>query len=185
MDLEEEIHPSEGVAGKLAKLTDEQIASNWPALAAKGPLAIDLRCILKNLSALGTSAASLVEGLNHGDYELHALRKGHPPLRDKYGVIVDDPYAYVKCSLFSTGYYRRPQGYVSSAEQAEKDAEEEARRVEEARKKREEAEFQVWLGGLAPEDRDSIVNNGSPGRPDYKLKAAWREQTEQQNKCSQ
>jgi len=185
LDLEEEIHPSEAVAGKLAKLTDEQIASNWPNFAALGFRAIDLKCILKNLSALGISAASLVEGLTHGDFELYAHRKGQPVIRKANGEIVRDPYAYVLSSLRNKGYYARPKGYVSPAEQREMDAEEEARRIVEARKKREEAEFQVWLGRLAPVDRKAILDKGPPGPAEQTLKNAWRKLAEQQNKCRQ
>lgn len=178
-DLEEEIHPSEAVAEKLAKLTDEQIAANWPELAAKGFRVPDLRRILKNLSVLGLSVVTLVEGLRHGDFELHALRKSQVPLKKANGEIVRDPYAYVIGSLFKSGYYRRPKGYVSPAEQAEKDAEEEARRIMEARKKREEAEFEAWLGDLKPEERNAILRKAPPGPANMTLKIAWRKHVEE------
>ncbi len=180
MDLEEEINPSEAVAEKLAKLTDKQIAMNWPELAAKGFRSHDLRRILKNLALLGLTDAYLVEGLSHGDYELHALRKGKTPLRKASGELVRDPYAYVVGALFKSGVYRRPEGYVSPAEQAEKDAEEEARRFAEAHKKREEAEFQAWCGGLTYEEKSAIFQeyNGDFASEEVRLKVAWKKRTE-------
>lgn len=178
-DLEEEIHPSEAVAETLAKLTDEQIAANWPELAAKGFRAHDIRRILKNLALLGLTCAYLVEGLSHGNFELHALRKGKAPLRKANGELVRDPYAYVVGSLFKSGYYRRPEGYVSAKEHAEMDAEEEARRVVEAHKKRKEAEFQAWLSGLKPEERGAILREAPPGPAEQTLKVAWRKLVEE------
>lgn len=187
MDLEEEIHPSETVAEKLAKLTDEQIAANWPELAAKGFRSHDIRRILKNLALLGLTSAYLVEGLSHGNFELHALRKGKAPLKKANGELVRDPYAYVVGSLFQSGVYRRPEGYVSAKEQAEMDAEEEARRVVEAQKKREDAEYQAWRCRLTPEEKNAILKQypGGPATEENRLKFAWQKQREnaQQEAC--
>lgn len=172
IDLET-IYPSEEVTGKLANLTDEQIASQWPNLGAVGFGANELARILDSLTALGRPTGRLVEGLDHADHELR-MRQGS--LLDAQGQTVASPAGYLYNSLARTGYYRRPAGYVSPAEQAEKDATEDAKRVLEARKVREDAEFSAWVGGLTHEERDEIRRTMPPGPEDIVLKAAWRKQ---------
>jgi len=172
IDLET-VYPSEEVTGKLAKLTDEQLAFQWPNLAAVGFGANELARILESLTALGRPTGRLVEGLDHADHELRT-RQGS--LLDAQGQTVTKPAGYIFNSLARTGYYRRPEGYTSPAEQAEKDAAEDARRVLEARKAREDAEFSAWVGGLTNEERDEIRRTMPPGPEDIVLKAAWRKQ---------
>lgn len=171
-DRKEEVFLSEDAAGeRLLALGDDQARLHWPNLYAVGFGADQIHQVVESLRAVGKMTSRLVEALDHADFELQE-RQGS--LLDGQGRVVGKPAGYVFNALCRAGYYRRPEGYVSAAEQAERDAAEEARKVEAARKEREDLEFKAWLGGLTPEERQGILQQGFAGPEEYKLKAEWR-----------
>jgi hypothetical protein len=134
-----------------------------------------------------------VEALDHADFELQE-RQGE--LLDGQKRVVGKPAGYVFNALCRAGYYRRPEGFVSAAEQAERDAAEEAKRVCAARKEREEAEaaavkaredaeFAAWQAGLSTAERDEIVRQGLPSPERVKLLFAWKKQREESARAAQ
>lgn len=150
-------------------LSSERITLTWPNLARAGFGREQLEQIAAALAELGKSADKVLSGLDHAEWELAS-----GAMRDKDGQSVLDPCAWVFRSLARTGYYRRPKGYVSPEEQAERDAEEEARAVAVARQKAEQARFEAWRDGLSSEELARVMR-GHPGGPrDAWLKAAWR-----------
>ena len=171
-DRKEEVFLSEDVAGeRLLALGEDLARLHWPNLYAVGFGVDQIRQVVESLRAVGKETGRLVESLDHADFE---LRERQGSLLDGQGQVVGKPAGYVFNALCRGGYYRRPEGYVSAAEQAERDAAEEARKVEAARKEREDLEFKAWLGGLTPEERQAILQQGFAGPEEYKLKAAWR-----------
>ncbi len=180
IDLEEEIHLSKDEPGeRLLRLSDETFAQHWPDVFAVGFGTDEIRRVVESRRAVGKSNSRLVEGLDHADFELRELRENHGVRLDHKGQPVRNLAKYIFNALCPNGYYSRPKGYVSPAEQAEKDAAEEARRIMEAHKKREEAEFQAWLGDLKPEERNAILRKAPPGPADMTLKIAWRKHVEE------
>lgn len=180
IDLEEEINLSKDQPGeRLLRLSDETFAQHWPDVFAVGFGTDQIRLVVESRRAAGKSNSRLVEGLDHADFELRELREHHKVRLDHKGIPVTNFAKYIFNALCPNGYYNRPKGYVSPAEQAERDAEEEARRVVEAHKKREEAEFQAWLCGLKPEERGAILREAPPGPADMTLKIAWRKHVEE------
>ena len=150
-------------------LSSERIALTWPHLHRAGFGPEQLAQIATSLAELGKAADKVVSGLDHAEWEL-----ANGSMRDKDGNTVLDPCSWVFRSLARTGYYRRPKGYVSAEEQAARDAEEEARAVATARQKAEQAAFEAWRDGLAPETLAAAMR-GFPGGPrDAWLKAYWR-----------
>ena len=153
----------------LLSLSSERIALTWPLLHRAGFGTEQLAQIAVSLAELGKVADKVVPGLDHAEWEL-----ANGAMRDKDGNAVLDPCSWVFRSLARTGYYRRPKGYVSAEEQAARDAEEEARAVATARQKAEQAAFETWRDGLAPEALAAAMR-GFPGGPrDAWLKAYWR-----------
>jgi len=145
------------------------IQTTWPHLARCGFGSEQVQQILENLQALGKSPDRLVQGLDHIEYEL-----ANDQLCDKDGQPVADPCSWAFRALAQNGYYRRPKGYVSSEEQAARDAEEEARAVIAARQKAEQAQFEAWRDGLSAQALEEAMT-GSPGGPkDAWLKRVWK-----------
>jgi hypothetical protein len=155
-------------------LTDEDIEFFYPHLAQIGFGSHQVQQIVDRLAQIGKSPERVFEGMEHADFEL-----AQGPLVGAGGQPVDKPLGYVFGSLAKTGYYRRPQNFVSAEEQAEIDAAEEAKRLREVRKRREEAEFEAWRAGLTPEEVENALR-GKPGRPgqgeEAWLKNIWRTQ---------
>jgi len=181
IDLEEEIHLSKDEPGeRLLRLSDETFAQHWPDVFAVGFGTDEIRRVVESRRAVGKSNSRLVEGLDHADFELRELRENHGVRLDHKGQPVRNLAKYIFNALCPNGYYSRPKGYVSPAEQAEKDGEKEARRIMEAHKKREEAEFQAWCCGLTPEEKTVILRqyNGGFASEEYRLKVAWMQRSE-------
>ncbi len=154
---------------KLLAFSDEDVAFFYPNLAKIGFGNAQIRQILEKLAMVDKPYDKLCEAMEHADFE---LEKGQ--LVAAGGKPVDQPLGYVFRALATTGYYRRPDGYVSATEQAERDAAEEFQRLSEARKQREEAEFDAWLAQLAPEERAALLE-GKMGPERQWLKQKWRE----------
>ena len=91
---------------------------------------------------------------------------------DKANQPVADPCAWVFRSLASQGYYRRPTGYVSPEEQAERDAAEEAKALAKTREIAKQGRFRAWLQGLSVEQREKVLE-GRIGPEEAWLKKEW------------
>ena len=118
------------------------------------------RQILTRLFQVGIGAENLAQGLTYAEWELE-----HRTMRDKNGEPVTHPLNWVFSSLARTGYYRRPQGYVSPQEQVEIDAAEENERVKKARDARKKSAFEAWCAGLSPEEKNVIIAPGNRAFP--------------------
>lgn len=178
IDLKEEINLSKDEPGeRLLRLSDETFAQHWPDVFAVGFGTDDIRLVVESRRAVGKSNSRLVEGLDHADFELRNLREHNKVRFDHKGIPVENFAKYLFNSLCPNGYYMRPKGYVSPAEQREKDAEEEARRVVEAHKKRKEAEFEAWCCGLTPEEKEVIFKEytGKYASEEFRLRVVWEQ----------
>jgi len=150
-------------------ISQGRLEANWPSLARTGFGISQIDQITSNLISLGKPLDRIVQGLDHAEWELE-----QEAMRDKDGHPVADPCSWVFRSLARTGYYRRPKGYVSPAEQAALDAQAEAKAVIEARQRAEAMQFEAWRTGLAPEELAAILA-GHPGGPrEPWLKSYWR-----------
>lgn len=137
---------------RLESLSEEDIAFHWPNLAKIGFGTCQVRQILARLFQVGMGAENLAQGLTHAEWELE-----QGAMRDKNGEPVSHPLNWVFSSLARTGYYRRPQGYISPQEQAERDAAAEEERLKNAREERKNSAFEAWRSGLSPEEKRAIV----------------------------
>lgn len=120
----------------------------WPNLAKAGFGTCQIRQILARLFQVGIGAGNLAQGLTYAEWELE-----HGTMRDKNGEPVSHPLNWVFSSLARTGYYRRPQGYISPQEQAEIDATVEEERLKKAREARKKSAFEAWCAGLSPQEK--------------------------------
>lgn len=137
---------------RLESLSEEDVAFHWPNLAKAGFGTCQIRQILARLFQVGMEAENLAQGLTYAEWELE-----HGTMRDKNGEPVTHPLNWVFSSLARTGYYRRPQGYISPQEQAEIDAAEEEERLKKARDARKNSAFEAWRAGLSPQEKNAIV----------------------------
>ena len=133
---------------RLESLSEEDVAFHWPNLAKAGFGTCQIRQILARLFQVGIGAGNLAQGLTYAEWELE-----HGTMRDKNGEPVSHPLNWVFSSLARTGYYRRPQGYISPQEQAEIDATEEEERLKKAREARKKSAFEAWCAGLSPQEK--------------------------------
>lgn len=145
---------------QLESLTEEDVSFHWPNLAKAGFGTCQIRQILTRLFQVGIGAENLAQGLTYAEWELE-----HGTMRDKNGEPVTHPLNWVFSSLARTGYYRRPQGYVSPQEQAEIDAAEENEHLKKARDARKKSAFEAWCASLSPEEKNVIVAPGNRAFP--------------------
>ena len=135
----------------LSSFTAEDMAFHWPELVRMGFGTKQVDQIVSRLRQMNKDPAGVLQGLTHAEWEL-----AHGCMRDRHGNEVSSPQNWVFKILATQGYYPRPKGYVSPEEQAEKDALEESRRLEEISKKRVEEARATWFEGLSMEDRQGI-----------------------------
>lgn len=145
---------------QLESLTEEDVSFHWPNLAKAGFGTCQIRQILTRLFQVGIGTENLAQGLTYAEWELE-----HGTMRDKNGEPVTHPLNWVFSSLARTGYYRRPQGYVSPQEQAEIDAAEENEHLKKARDARKKSAFEAWCASLSPEEKNVIVAPGNRAFP--------------------
>ncbi len=148
------------VSHRLESLSEEDVAFHWPNLAKAGFGTCQIRQVLARLFQVGIGAENLAQGLTYAEWELE-----HGTMRDKNGEPVSHPLNWVFSSLARTGYYRRPQGYISPQEQAEIDATEEEERLKKARDARKKSSFEAWRAGLSPQEKNAIVAPGNRAFP--------------------
>ena len=142
----------------LEALTEDDMAYHWPNLAKVGFGTYQIRQIIERLTQANLSMKNVIQGLTHAEWELAA-----GSMRAKTGQQVSKPVDWVFISLSKTGYYRRPEGYVSPQEQAELDAAEEAGRVTRVCEERKKAAFDVWILELPPKERTAIITPANGG----------------------
>lgn len=150
----------------------ETLQTAWPTLAQRGFGLEQLAQIEKMLTEQGKDKSKVVQGLDHAEWE---LEKGK--MVDKSGQPVTDPCSWVYRSLARDGYYRRPKGYISPAEAAEKDAEAEAKALIDARNAADQARFQAWKTGLSDNDFQEAMKGFPGGDRDAWLKKVWKERS--------
>lgn len=161
-------------ARKLEALTEDDLAYHWPNLAKAGFGTCQIRQIIERLGQINIGVEKLFQGLTHAEWELETGK-----MRDKSGQQISNPMNWVFSILAKQGYYRRPEGYVSPQEQAERDAAEEARRLAEVREVRKKTVFDAWVSDLSPEERASvaIAHGGKFAMPeDTALRLHFKEQ---------
>jgi hypothetical protein len=139
-------------ARSLESLTEDDIAFHWPHLAKAGFGTCQIRQIAERPAQVNISVEKVIQGLSHAEWELETGN-----MRDKSLAQVTSPLDWVFRSLSTKGYYRKPKGYISPQEQAERDAAEESGRIAEARKARVEADCNAWIAGLSQEQRRTIL----------------------------
>ena len=137
---------------KLEALTEDDIAYHWPTLAKAGFGTCQIRQIIERLAQVDIGAEKVLQGLTHAEWELAT-----GTMRDKSGQQITNPMHWVFFILAKQGYYRRPEGYVSSQEQAELDAAMEEKKIAEAREARKKTAFDAWVSELSSEERSFII----------------------------
>lgn len=151
-------------------ISPETLQTAWPNLARKGFGLEQISQIEKTLTEQGKVLTRVVQGLDHAEWELE-----NEKMVDKSDQPVADPCSWVFRSLARDGYYRRPKGYISPQEQAEKDLEAEAKAVLAARQAAEIKQFEVWKLELSEKDLEEAMK-GHPGGPkDAWLRKIWME----------
>lgn len=145
----------------------ETVQTAWPSLAKAGFGPEQIEQIHAALAQLGKPAERVVQGLDHAEWEL-----AEGKMLDKTGQPVADPCAWVYRSLAGQGYYRRPAGYVSAEEQAERDAIVEAKALARTRENARQERFHAWAQGLSREERDKALE-GRRGPEEAWLKNVW------------
>lgn len=157
---------------KNLSISSETLRTAWPGLARTGFGLEQIEQIHATLAQLGKSTDRIVQGLDHAEWEL-----ANGKMLDKTGQPVADPCAWVYRSLASQGYYRRPAGYVSVEEQAERDAADEAKALAKSREEARQARFRAWLQGLSGEEREKALA-GRIGPEEAWLKKVWAQRGE-------
>lgn len=147
-----EQHDRPGKTSALEHLTEQDLAFHWPNLFRQGFGTCQIRQIVQRLTQIGMGTERVIQGLTHAEWELE-----HGIMRDKNNEPVASPVNWVFSCLARTGYYRRPQGYVSPEEQAELDAAEEEERQKLVRESRRNSAFEAWLSGLSPEEKSAVT----------------------------
>jgi len=157
---------------KTLSISLETVQLTWPNLARAGFGPEQYEQILDNLTAVGKATDRVTQGLDHIEFEL-----ANGQLVDKAGQPVADPCSWAFRALAQNGYYRRPKGYVSPEEQAERDAAAEAQALVQSREQARQARFQAWVKGLSAADRESALE-GKQGTEEAWLKNVWRQRGE-------
>lgn len=145
----------------------ETLQTSWPSLVQAGFGQNQIEQIERALAEQGKTTDRVIQALDHAEWELAEGR-----MLDKAGQPVADPCAWVFRSLASQGYYRRPAGYVSPEEQAERDAAEEAKALSKTHEIARQGRFRVWLQGLSVEQRKKVLE-GRIGPEEAWLKKEW------------
>jgi len=158
---------------KLLDLTDQDIKFFWPHLYDAGFSTSQIKQVIECLDKKNKQPNFVFQSLDAAEY---ALENGL--MLDKHGQKVQNPNSYLFRCLAKDGTYTPPNGYVSPERQAEQTAREEAERIiEEKRKKQEagkEAAFLEWLDSLSDKDKQEICKN-SPSKKVSRqyLKSHW------------
>ncbi|MDL2280132.1 hypothetical protein LJC15_05695 [Desulfovibrio sp. OttesenSCG-928-G11] len=137
---------------KLEALTEEDIIFHWPSLARAGFGTMQIRQIIRRREQVGEPLEHVMQGLTFAEWELY-----RQCMKDAKGNAVGAPLNWVFSILATQGYYPRPSGYISPAEQAERDRENILQREQEAREARFSAEAEAWAAALSPAERESIL----------------------------
>ena len=158
-------------AERLITLTEDQVRFYWPNLAKVGFGADQIRQAVESVEALGKPLDKFQTGLDHVEWE---LGQNGGKLFGKDGEEIRKPDGYVFNALARTGYYRRPDGYVSPETQALLDEEQEALAQKAVREKTEATQFEVWKDGLSSEEKARFLE-GRKGPEEQWLKNKWRQ----------
>ena len=137
---------------KLLSLSDSDIEFHWPRLASYGFGGHQIRQIVSELKKVEKTREHVLRGLDHIEFEIE-----HDQLVDKNGAKVGKVCDWAYRSLAKNGYYRRPEGYVSPEEQADRDAAEAARQNKQAKYERAVAEFEEWRAEISEEKRQELL----------------------------
>jgi len=176
------------ICQKLLDLTSEEIQFYWPSLSALGFGPDQLSAIFASLERIGKSGERVRDGLDHAEWECATggirQKPGADPIRK--------PLGYIFRALATTGYFRRPEGYVSAEEQALRDAEAEIEalqarrsRIETARAElqaqEEQQRYEAWKAALTEDQKLAIVEKHAPaGQSAFRipreaaLQLAWK-----------
>ena len=151
---------------KLSGIDNETFKFQYQNLDKIGFGVDQLRQIISKLEGAGKTVDRLQIALEHANYEWG--RPQQLPLSDAAGNPILKPLDYVFATLARTGYYRRPEGYISPEEQAELDQEAELRALANVRERLEQAKFDAWLANLPDEELEKILEKRPgyrPGKP--------------------
>ncbi len=165
---------SDEYTARLEALTDDDMAFHWPELTRAGFGSAQIRQILMRLAQVGGDTRHIMQGLAHAEWAL-----AHNAMRDKNGDAVTSPANWVFKILATQGYYPRPSGYVSPAEQADRDRLATLEKEREASSARFAAECEAWAKALPSSDREAILGQQSNRRfaipEDVRLRQHFRD----------
>ncbi len=140
------------IKNNLLALTQQDLSLRFPKLAEFNLSPKQIKQFVDTLEKHGFPLDDLLQSLDYLNWELE-----QGPIRDKAGDTVESPLGYLFNAIRSTGYYRRPKGFISPDEQKAYDLELAGRAVLEAYKKAADVYFQIWLSSLAPSERKEIL----------------------------
>ena len=148
---------ADNAKAKLLNLSDADIEFFWPNLAKSGFGTSQIQQIVTSLEKKDKPLDHVMRGLEHIEYEAE-----QDLLRTSGGGKVEDLCSWAYSSLARYGYYRKPKGYITPEEKAERDAQEEQEQIKKARYERALAEFDNWLSDMSEEERQNL-NTGRRG----------------------
>ncbi len=140
------------IKNNLLALTQQDLSLRFPKLAEFNLSPKQIKQFVDTLEKHGFPLDDLLQSLDYLNWELE-----QGPILDKAGDTVESPLGYLFNAIRSTGYYRRPKGFISPDEQKAYDLELAGRAVLEAYKKAADVYFQIWLSSLAPSERKEIL----------------------------
>lgn len=143
----------------LETLTDDDISFHWPTLARHGFGVNQIKQIIQRREQVGEGVENILQGLTYAEWELASEK-----MIDKTGNPVGSPLDWVFKSLATHGYYRRPKGYCSPTEQAEKDAVEEQEQLAKARETHFKTACEAWIESLTVTEQEKILGQSDRSR---------------------
>lgn len=136
----------------LESLSEDDIKFHWANLSRQGFGTNQIRQLITRLKQVNISLENVMQGLTHAEWDLE-----HEQMKDKHGNMITSPTNWVFKILAKQGYYPRPSNYISSQEQAERDAKIEVDTIKKVKKEFEDSKYQRWINSLSEEKKLEIM----------------------------
>ena len=152
---------------KILAVTDDEIKSKYPAVAAIGFGADQLQQIVDKRDPRGKSLHMVLTSLEFANYGIE-----NGGFIDSDGDHVEKPLGYIFKALVRSGKINKPEGFKTAEEQAADEAEERLRIFKEAKKREMDALYEIWLLELSDEEREAILQKTNTPSTRY-LRHYW------------
>ncbi|SMF28533.1 hypothetical protein [Desulfovibrio gilichinskyi] len=152
---------------KILAVTDEEIKSKYPSVAGIGFGTDQLRQIVDKRDKYGEHLNMLLMSLEYVNYEIE-----NGGFKDSKGKPVEKTLGYIFQVLLRAGRLSKPEGFKTAEEQAADEVEEQLRAVKEAKKRKIDALYEIWLHDLSDEEREAILQKTNTPSTRY-LRHYW------------